>query len=46
MKEIKVRVCGEWTSFTYVKQNKETSCNCFNWGREGVEGERKWGKCN
>jgi hypothetical protein len=37
MKEIKVRVCGWWTSYTQMKQNEETSCNCFNWGRKEVE---------
>jgi hypothetical protein len=42
MKEIKVSVYGWWTSDTYVKWNKETSCNCFKWGREGVKGERRW----
>jgi hypothetical protein len=25
-----------------MKYNKEISCNCFKWGREGAEGER-WG---
>jgi hypothetical protein len=25
-----------WTSYTYTKQNDETSCNCFKWG------EREW----
>jgi hypothetical protein len=38
MKEIKVIVCGWWTSYTYMKQNKETSCNCFKWGGEGLRG--------
>jgi hypothetical protein len=45
VKEIKVRVYGGWTSYTYMKRNKETSCNCFKWGREGFEGERRWGQC-
>jgi hypothetical protein len=30
MKEIKVREYGLWTSCTYIKWNKETSCDCFN----------------
>jgi hypothetical protein len=38
MKEIKVRVYDWWTSYTYMKQNKETSCNCFKWSWEGVGG--------
>jgi hypothetical protein len=46
MKEIKVRVYDWWTSYTYMKLNKETSCNCFNWGREGIEEERRWGRYN
>jgi hypothetical protein len=25
-----------------MKQNKETSCSCFNWGKEGVEGQKRW----
>jgi hypothetical protein len=25
-----------WSSYTYMKQNKETSYNCFKWGRVGV----------
>jgi hypothetical protein len=37
MKEIKVSICGWCTSYTYMKQNKETSCSCFKWRREGVE---------
>jgi hypothetical protein len=33
-----------WMDFIYyMKQNKETSCNCFEWGGEGVKGERPWG---
>jgi hypothetical protein len=43
MKEIKVRVCGGWTSYTYMKWNKEASCNCFKLGGKEVEGERWWG---
>jgi hypothetical protein len=39
---MKVRVCGRWTSYTYMKWNKETSCNCFKWGGEGVVGEKGW----
>jgi hypothetical protein len=34
IKEIKVRAYGRWTS--YMKKNKETSCNCFKWGRVGI----------
>jgi hypothetical protein len=34
-------VYGRWTSYTYMKQNYETSCNCFGCGGEGVEGERQ-----
>jgi hypothetical protein len=26
--------------YTNMKQRQETSCNCFKWGGEGVEGER------
>jgi hypothetical protein len=43
MEEMKVGECGGWTSYTYMKHNKETSCNCFKWGGEGVEEERWWG---
>jgi hypothetical protein len=43
MKEIKVRVDGGWTSYTCMKQNKETSCNCIKWGGECFKGERQWG---
>jgi hypothetical protein len=39
MKKIKVREYGGWTSHTFMKQNKETSCHSFNWGGEGVGGE-------
>jgi hypothetical protein len=46
MKEIKVKVYGRWTSYTYTKWSKKTSCNCFKWGRERVEGERQWGQYN
>jgi hypothetical protein len=38
MKEIKERVYGAWTSYTYMKYNKETSCNCFKWGGRGLRG--------
>jgi hypothetical protein len=38
MKEIKVIVYGRWASYTYIKQNLETSCNCFKRSGEGVEG--------
>jgi hypothetical protein len=40
MKEIKVSEYDGWTSYIYMKWNKETSCNCFKWGGKGVEGER------
>jgi hypothetical protein len=43
MKEIKMRVYGGWTSYTYMKQNKETSCNCFKWGGERVGRRDDWG---
>jgi hypothetical protein len=46
MREIKVRVYGLWTSYTYAKVNKETSCHSFKWGWEGVEGEKRWGRSN
>jgi hypothetical protein len=39
MKAIKVREYGLWTSYTYMKQNYETSCNCFKWCRDRVQ----WG---
>jgi hypothetical protein len=29
MEEIKVRIYGAWTSYTYMKENKETSFSCF-----------------
>jgi hypothetical protein len=38
MEEMMVREYGGWTSYTYMKSNKETSCNCFKWGGEGAEG--------
>jgi hypothetical protein len=41
-KEIKVREYGGWTSYIYMKQNKETSCNCFKWDGEQVKGKRQW----
>jgi hypothetical protein len=28
----------EYGSYTYTKQNNETSCNCFKWGEVGVHG--------
>jgi hypothetical protein len=40
MKEMKVREFGGWTSYTYMKQNKETSCNCFKYSGEWVERQR------
>jgi hypothetical protein len=33
--EIKVREYGWWTLYTFKKENKETTCNCFQWGRKG-----------
>jgi hypothetical protein len=30
----------QWTAFTYMKENKETSYNCFKWDGEGAEEER------
>jgi hypothetical protein len=41
--KIKVREYGAWTSYTYIKQNKETSCNYFKWDGDGIQGERRWG---
>jgi hypothetical protein len=34
---------GIWLmDFIYLYEiDKETSCNCFKWGKEGVEGERQ-----
>jgi hypothetical protein len=46
MKEMKVTIYGRWTSYIYMKQNKETYCNCFKWGSEGSEAERWWGQYN
>jgi hypothetical protein len=31
----------QWAAYTYMKQNDETSCNCFKWGWKGV-GEGRW----
>jgi hypothetical protein len=45
-KEIKVREYGWWTSYTYMRKNNETSCNCFMWSVDGVEGERLCGWYN
>jgi hypothetical protein len=33
--EIKVREYGWQTSYTFKKENKETTCNCFKWCRKG-----------
>jgi hypothetical protein len=33
--EIKVREYGWWISYTFNKENKETTCNGFKWGRKG-----------
>jgi hypothetical protein len=41
-----VTVYGRWTSYTCMKQNEETSHNCFKWGGEEVEGERYGGNVN
>jgi hypothetical protein len=41
MKEMKVREYGQWSSYTYTKQNKETSCISFKWSMERIE-ERIW----
>jgi hypothetical protein len=43
MEDMKVREHYGWTSYTYMKQNKETSCNYSKWGGEGVERESWWG---
>jgi hypothetical protein len=40
MKEVKVRECGGWTSYTSMKQKKDTSRNCCKSSGEGVKGER------
>jgi hypothetical protein len=40
VKEIKVREYGWWTSYTFKKENKETSCNCFKWGRKGFNWQK------
>jgi hypothetical protein len=42
-REMKVRECGGWASCTCMKENKETSCNCFKWGRERAKREKQWG---
>jgi hypothetical protein len=34
MKEIKVRVHSGWTSYTYLKWNREKFCSCFKRGGE------------
>jgi hypothetical protein len=39
MKEIKVMVYGRWISYTSVKQNYETFCNCFKWVGRRLGGE-------
>jgi hypothetical protein len=46
MEEMKVREYGWWSSYTYKKQNNETFCNCFKWGREGPRGRHKGGNVN
>jgi hypothetical protein len=38
MKEINMRLYGRWTSYIYMKWNKETSCNCFQWSGEELRG--------
>jgi hypothetical protein len=43
MNEMKVKEYGWQTSYTYTKQNNETSCTCFKWGREGVKSGRDGG---
>jgi hypothetical protein len=37
---------GWSTLYTYMKQNEETSCNCFKWGGEEVEGGEMAGRSN
>jgi hypothetical protein len=32
MKEIQGGAYGGWTSYTYTKEKKESSCNGFKWG--------------
>jgi hypothetical protein len=34
---------GYMVSCIHMKQNKETSCNCFKWFRERVDWEKCWG---
>jgi hypothetical protein len=46
MKKIKVRVYGSWTLYTYMKLNKETSCNCFKWVGRGLRGRDGGGNVN
>jgi hypothetical protein len=37
MEEMRVRDYTKWTSYIYMKYNKETSCDCFKWGEEEIE---------
>jgi hypothetical protein len=46
VKEVNVRKYGWLTSYTYMKQNNETSCNFLKWSRDGAEGERWLGWSN
>jgi hypothetical protein len=43
MKKIKVMEYCRWTSYTYMKQNQQTSHDCFKWGGEGAEEEETMG---
>jgi hypothetical protein len=38
MKEMKVKEYGGYALYTYMKENSETFCHCFRWGRERMTG--------
>jgi hypothetical protein len=38
MEEMKEREYDWWISYTYMKYNDETFCNCFKWDEEGLVG--------
>jgi hypothetical protein len=46
MKEIKVTLYGRRTSYAYMKENYEISCNFFKWGGEGLRGRDNEGITN
>jgi flagellar biogenesis protein FliO len=35
-------MCYSLSKIVCIKYNKETSCSCLQWHREGAKGERKW----